>query len=70
MAGIDRLLRRPEVERITGLKRTAIYSLAARGLFPSPVRLTAKALAWRETELQKWMEGRPYAELGSSQKRR
>ena len=41
-----RVLRRPDVQRRTGLGRTAIYVLMAEGKFPAPIRLTAKAVGW------------------------
>ena len=40
VAGVDnRLLRRSEVERITGLKRSQLYNLIKQGQFPRQVRL-------------------------------
>ncbi|MBM5573692.1 AlpA family transcriptional regulator [Deefgea sp. CFH1-16] len=53
------LLRRPLVENITGLGRSAIYALVAQGDFPAPVRLTAKSVAWRSDEVQAWVNSRP-----------
>ena len=41
----DKHLRRKAVEDLTGLSRSAIYDLMAKGAFPRPVRLTAKAVA-------------------------
>lgn len=57
----SRLLRLREVRRATGLSRSTIYRLAAEGRFPSPVKLTAHASAWREDELSAWIESRPRA---------
>ena len=34
----DRLLRLPEVQRLTGLRRSAIYEQMQRGLFPKSVK--------------------------------
>lgn len=53
------LLRRPMVEQITGLGRSAIYAQVAQGVFPAPVRLTAKSVAWRSDEVQAWVDSRP-----------
>lgn len=50
------LYRRPEVETLTGLSRTSIYRLMERGEFPRPVRITAKAVAWREADLSQWLD--------------
>ncbi len=51
-------LRRPAVQEITGLNRSAIYDLMARGDFPRPVKLTAKAVAWPESAIAEWLETR------------
>ena len=36
----DKHLRRRAVEQLTGLSRSTIYDLMAKGQFPRPVRLT------------------------------
>ena len=54
-----RLLRLPEVSRLTGLSRSSVYRLIAQGQFPKPRKLTAHASAWREDEIQKWMDSLP-----------
>ena len=51
-------LRRPAVENITGLSRSTIYALMAKGQFPRPVRLTAKAVAWPESVIAEWLSQR------------
>ncbi|MFH1885211.1 MAG: AlpA family transcriptional regulator [Pseudomonadota bacterium] len=56
-----RLLRRPDVESLTGLGRSAIYQKVAAGDFPPPVRLGLRAVAWREAEVLEWIEARPAA---------
>lgn len=53
-----RLLRRREVESLTGLRRTAIYEAMARGQFPRPIALTARSVAWPERDVQSWIEAR------------
>lgn len=53
------LLRRPEVERLTGLRKSSIYYLMAEGLFPRPVRIGRRAVAWRKSELRDWDITRP-----------
>ena len=34
------ILRRPEVERLTGLRRSSLYALIAAGKFPNPIPLS------------------------------
>jgi len=61
-----RLIRRPEVERRTGLKRSAIYSRMMDGRFPRPVRLSATAVAWIESEIDAWIEAQIEASRAAS----
>lgn len=57
----DRHLRRAAVENLTGLARSTIYSLIAKGQFPRPVRLTGKAVAWPESKITEWLASRAAA---------
>ncbi|MQM38448.1 hypothetical protein KBTX_02459 [wastewater metagenome] len=52
----DRILRRPEVERITGMGRSALYAAMQEGRFPRPVKLGPRAVGWRESEVQAWID--------------
>jgi prophage regulatory protein len=54
----ERILRRPEVELITGLSRSTIYSWVSAGRFPKPVALGARLVGWRETDIQAWLQAR------------
>ena len=54
----DRFLRRPEVENLTGLSRSTIYLMISNGEFPKPVRIGRRAVAWRESAIQSWIESR------------
>lgn len=54
-------LRMRAVMKITGLGRSTIYRLIASKQFPSPVRLTSHAVAWRSTDIEAWSETRPMA---------
>jgi len=55
---VDMLLRLPEVERRTGLKKSRIYELEKRGDFPDRVELGPRSVAWREDEIGQWLLGR------------
>ena len=50
-----RVLRIDEVMSRTGLRRTAIYELEARGEFPARVNLTARAVGWVESAVESWL---------------
>lgn len=53
-----RLLRRREVEHLTGYSRSTIYRLMDINEFPRPVRLSARSVAWVESDIQAWIESR------------
>lgn len=54
----EKLLRRPEVEARTGLSRSTIYDWMKRREFPAPVALGARLVAWRESDVNAWLESR------------
>lgn len=54
----DRLLRLPEVERLTGLCRSAIYEQMRRGIFPRSVKAGQRTAAWPESAVQSWIADR------------
>ena len=55
---VENLLRRPIVEKRTGLSRSTIYDWMKRGEFPQPVKLGARLVAWRESDVTAWLESR------------
>ena len=52
------LLRRPQVEAITGLSRSTIYRLVAESKFPAPIRLTERSVAWPSDQIASWVDSR------------
>ncbi len=52
------VLRRPEVEARVGLSRSSIYAFMAAGQFPKPIRLGARAVAWRASDIEAWLASR------------
>jgi prophage regulatory protein len=61
----ERLLRLPEVESRVGLKKSAIYAGVKAKTFPSPVRLSARAVAFTESSIQTWIADRIKASKGA-----
>lgn len=56
---ISPLLRRPEVQRQTGLSRSAIYRQMDAGTFPRQRKIDRKAVAWSQDEIEAWKASRP-----------
>lgn len=52
------LLRRREVEARTGLSRSTLYHWMKLGEFPQPVKLGARIVAWRESDVAAWLDTR------------
>jgi prophage regulatory protein len=53
-----RLLRRRQVETLTGLKRSTIYEGMARGHFPKPIHLGPRSVGWLANEIEDWIAAR------------
>jgi prophage regulatory protein len=54
----DRLLREPEVAKVTGLGRTTRFQLERKGLFPRRRKITKNTVGWLESELLEWILSR------------
>lgn len=53
-----KLIRLPAVEERSGLKKSSIYAGGKAGTFPLPVRLSARAVAWLESDIDRWISER------------
>ena len=58
MGYAKKLIRLPEVINRTGYRRTSIYEKIDQGVFPQPVKLGARAIAWVESEVDSWINER------------
>ncbi len=56
-----RIFRLPEVLERTGLCRTTIWRKVKAGTFPPPVKLGARAVGWRYSDIKQWLENLPEA---------
>jgi len=45
------LLRLPEVIRLSGHSRSMLYALISQGLYPKPVKISERAVAWISYEV-------------------
>jgi prophage regulatory protein len=53
-----RILRLPDVEAKSGLKRDSIYRGAREGWFPRPVKISQGASGWVEGEIEAYLTAR------------
>ena len=58
---VDRLLSWPELQRTIGLSRPMIWRLRQEDNFPAPLKLSTNRVAWRASEVQRWIESRERA---------
>lgn len=64
----DKIHRRPSVEDWTGLSRSTLYDMIAKGSFPKPIRLGKRAVGWRESQINEWLTEREAASNGGTQR--
>lgn len=57
----NKVLRLPEVLVRCGLQKTSVYRAIGEGTFPQPVSIGARAVAWRESDIEVWLAARPLA---------
>ena len=55
---IDRIVRLPELKRLTGLSHATLYELARVGDFPRPIKLARRAKGWRLGAVRDWITKR------------
>ena len=52
------LLRLEQVKARTGLSRSTLYAYVREGLFPPPVTISKRCVAWVEGEIDHWISER------------
>lgn len=57
------LIKLPEVIQETALSRSSIYAAMKLGLFPAPVKIGRRAVAWRAEEIEQWRISRPKVQM-------
>jgi len=58
----DRLLRLADVCAMVGLKKSTVYALEN---FPPRIRLSRRAVAWRESDITRWIAAREQVNAGA-----
>ena len=52
---MKRLIRMKEILQITGLGRSTVYLYISQQRFPNPVKIGYRSVAWREDDVQEWI---------------
>lgn len=53
---MNKLLRISEVSNVVGLSKSALYDKIRKGVFPQGIKIGLRARAWKESELQEWID--------------
>ncbi len=51
----ERIIRRPQVESLTGLSRSTIYRRMEEGSFPKSISIGGRLQGWIESDIQGWI---------------
>ena len=54
----SQIIRRKDVEIMIGLSRSTIYKLMSEGTFPKAIQLGQRAVGWRLSEINDWIDER------------
>ena len=65
---MQELLKINEVIKITHLKRSTIYTYLKKNEFPKPLKMSLRVTRWKLSDIQEWLENRPYASSNNSKK--
>ncbi len=50
-----RILKQPEVTKVTSLSRATLYRMVKDGSFPKPVNLGKRAVGWSNLAVDQWL---------------
>lgn len=59
------ILRRKQVQAITGLSRSSLYSMMKSGKFPKNIRLSTRSVGWVHEQVEAFLEARIAESQGS-----
>lgn len=60
------ILRRPQVTARTGFPRSTLYLKIARGEFPKPIKLGARAVGWLASDVEAFIAARVAESRGAA----
>jgi prophage regulatory protein len=52
---IEEIWRKPKVLAVTGMRASWLYEAERKGDFPKRVRIGERAVGWRRSEVEKWL---------------
>ena len=61
-----KIMKRKDVENVTGLSRSSVYAKMENGTFPKAIKLSERSVGWLESEIQGWLNERIAASRGGA----
>lgn len=55
---LDRFISRKDLLKLTGIPQSTLYEMMKEGTFPRGVKITARRVGWRESEIVAWQKSR------------
>ena len=52
------IIRPRHISAAVGFSSTTAWRLRKLGLFPEPIRLSARCIGWRRADIERWLAGR------------
>lgn len=62
----EKFIRLPQVIELTARSKPAIYADIKCGVFPAPIKIGLRAVAWLESDVVRWMSSRISARTGAA----
>ena len=62
----ETILRKKKVLAVIGMGNTWLYEAISKGQFPKPVKLGARAVGWRKSEVEAWLAELDYSSENSA----
>lgn len=58
VAGVNKVIRLPELEAMTGRKRSSVYEDVANGRMPRQIKIGPRAVGWLRCDIESWLASR------------
>ena len=52
------IIRRKDVQHLTGLSKSTLYLEIQQGRFPLPIKIARRAVGWRMSDIEAWLKSR------------
>ena len=61
---LDKMLRQEQVAEAVGCSRGHVWRMVAEQRFPPPYRTGIRAVRWRQSEVENWIDNLPQKQVG------